>query len=225
MLLEWRLFRDLLPMSRLKHGNNLIGSRRENVMFIWIKTPKVDSRPFLLLDRDGVINEDRPDYIRHRREYQFYPDALQALRWLREHQIHVVLISNQSGLGRGLISWEDFWDIHEGMLKGIQDAGGNILGACYCPHRPEKGCTCRKPLPGMIQAASELLHIPLAETHLIGDRDSDLLAASRAGCQGALLDRFGSGTEALQVEAGSKPVRSFASLMEAVLALSETWKV
>ena len=167
-------------------------------MLIWINTPNYDSRPFLLLDRDGVINVDRPDYIKHRREFRFYSDALQALRWLRENRIFVALISNQSGLNRGIIPWDDFWDIHEWMVKGIQEAGGDIQGALYCPHRPEEGCSCRKPSPGMIKAASELFHLSLPETYFIGDRSSDLTAANRAGCRGVLLDRFAHGTEDLQ---------------------------
>jgi D-glycero-D-manno-heptose 1,7-bisphosphate phosphatase len=161
-----------------------------------------------MLDRDGVLNEDRPDYIKHPREFRFYPDALQALRWLRENRILVVLISNQSGLNRGLIPWDDFWDIHEAMVQGIQEAGGNLLATLYCPHRPEEACSCRKPLPGMIHAASELFPISLSETYLIGDRSSDLSAASQAGCRGVLLDRF-----------AGDPCKSFSNLMDAVLAL------
>ena len=167
-------------------------------MLVWINTPQFDSRAFLLLDRDGIINEDRPDYIKHPGEFHFYPDARQALRWLREHHVLVILISNQSGLNRGIIAWDDFWHIHEGMIKGIQNAGGDILGAFYCPHRPEEGCSCRKPAPGMIEAAATIFPIPLSATHLIGDRNSDLLAASRAGCRGVLLDRFGEGNKDFQ---------------------------
>jgi D-glycero-D-manno-heptose 1,7-bisphosphate phosphatase len=194
-------------------------------MLIWVSTPECHSRPFLLLDRDGIINEDRPDYIKHRREFRFYSDALRALRWLHEHQILVVLISNQSGLNRGLISWENFWDIHQRMLRGIQDAGGDILGTFYCPHRPEEGCSCRKPQPGLIQAASQLFRIPLEETYFIGDRSSDLLAANNAGCRGVLLDRFGEGSEGMQSDVSGERIKSFYSLMDAVLALSETWRV
>jgi D-glycero-D-manno-heptose 1,7-bisphosphate phosphatase len=195
-------------------------------MLIWINTPQRHLRPFLLLDRDGVINEDRPDYIKHRREFQFYPDALQALRWLREHHILVVLISNQSGLNRGIITWEDFWDIHAWMLRGIQNSGGDILGACYCPHRPEEGCSCRKPSPGMIKAASEIFRFPLPETYFIGDRDSDLLAANRAGCRGVNLDRFGGNIEhPPPVPGADLAIESCSSLMDAVLALSKRWNV
>jgi D-glycero-D-manno-heptose 1,7-bisphosphate phosphatase len=185
-------------------------------MLIWISTPKYQSRHFLLLDRDGIINEDRPDYIKHPREFSFYPDALEALRWLRELRIAVVLISNQSGLNRGLISWEDFWDIHECMVSGIQEAGGGMLGALYCPHRPDERCFCRKPLPGLIQAAVELFQIPLAETRFIGDRPSDIEAASRAGCRGVLVDRSPDSSETPQIPGGGERIDRFQSLMEAV---------
>lgn len=194
-------------------------------MLIWISTPKYQSRHFLLLDRDGIINEDRPDYIKHPREFRFYPDALQALRWLHARRIAVILISNQSGLNRGLISWEDFWDIHECMLSGIQKAGGAMLGALYCPHRPEERCLCRKPLPGLIQAAAELFQIPIPETYFIGDRPSDLDAASRAGCRGVFLDRSAESSETPRGLAGGERIEHFQSLMEAVLSFSEVWSV
>jgi D-glycero-D-manno-heptose 1,7-bisphosphate phosphatase len=193
-------------------------------MIVWMKTPQRHSRPFLLLDRDGVINEDRPDYIKHRREFHFYPEALEALRWLREQQIPVVVISNQSGLNRGIISWEDFWDIHTGMLRGILDSGGDIMGACYCPHHPEEGCSCRKPSPGMIKAASEIFQFSLPKTIFIGDRDSDLLAAKRAGCRGLILDRSGQSIEDPPRGPGADPaIKPYCSLTHAVLALSDWW--
>jgi hypothetical protein len=91
------------------------------------------------------------------------------------------------------------------MIKGIQNAGGEILGTFYCPHRPEEECSCRKPSPGMIKAASTIFPIPLSATHLIGDRNSDLLAASRAGCRGVLLDRFGEGIKDLQPYRPAEP--------------------
>jgi D-glycero-D-manno-heptose 1,7-bisphosphate phosphatase len=188
-------------------------------MLIWINHPNHDSGPFLLLDRDGVVNEDRPDYIKHRGEFRFYPDALEALRWLRDHQILVVLISNQSGLNRGIIAWEDFWDIHMEMVRGIQDAGGDLLGTLYCPHRPEEGCSCRKPLPGMIRTASRIFKISLPETCFIGDRTSDMTAAASAGCRGILLDRSGESTQSRTIDAVGKP---FSSLTDAVPALFES---
>jgi D-glycero-D-manno-heptose 1,7-bisphosphate phosphatase len=196
--------------------------QRGNTLLIWMKAPHRHSRPFLLLDRDGVINEDRPDYIKSRREFKFYPDALQALRWLREQHIPVVIVSNQSGLNRGLISWEDFWDIHTWMIRRILDSGGDIMGACYCPHHPQEGCSCRKPSPGMIKAASEIFHFSLQKTFLIGDRDSDLLAANRAGCRSMILDRSGQSIQHPPPVPGANPaIKSCSSLMDAVLVLSE----
>lgn len=174
-------------------------------MLIWANTPVSDFRTFLLLDRDGVINEDRPDYIKHPGEFRFYPEALEALRWLRERHIAVILISNQSGLNRGIIAWEDFWDIHEVMIKGIHHEGGDILGALYCPHRPDEACSCRKPSPGMIHAASAIFQVPLSETYLVGDRGSDLLAARCAGCRGVIVDRFGAGLEHRQPDLPAEP--------------------
>ena len=191
-------------------------------MIIWIKTPQQHSRPYLLLDRDGVINQDSPNYIKHLGEFQFYADALQALRWLREKHIPVVIISNQSGLNRGIISWEDFWAMHNWMIRRIRDSGGDILGACYCPHRPEEGCSCRKPSPGMIKAASQIFHFSLPETIFIGDRDTDLLAAKRAGCRGMMLDRSGQSIEPPPSFRGEDPALH-SSLMDALPSLLEWW--
>ncbi len=194
-------------------------------MLIWLGRPVRERGPFLLLDRDGVINEDRPDYIKHRHEFRFYPDALQALRWLQENRIRVIVVSNQSGLNRGIISWGDFWEIHAGMVEGIREAGGDLLGAFYCPHRPEEACSCRKPSPGMIEAASDIFRIPLKETYFIGDRSSDLIAAERAGCRRIFLDRLGPGSEALHLDAANEPVESFSNLMDAVLAFAKSRKM
>ena len=158
-------------------------------MIIWISSADPRTRNFLFLDRDGVINHDSNNYIKHWKEFHFYPDALNALKWLRKHTIGVILISNQSALHRGLIDWNSFWDVHYRMIRHIREAGGDILGAFYCPHLPEEGCTCRKPSPGMILAASALYRIPLASTFMIGDKLTDILAASHAGCRAVLLDR------------------------------------
>lgn len=158
-------------------------------MLSWISSLEPRSRKFVFLDRDGVINVDRPDYIKQWREFNFYPDALEALRLLREHNINAILISNQSALNRGFTDWGDFWDIHNRMIRSIRDAGGDILAAFYCQHRPDENCPCRKPAPGMLLAASRLYCIPLESTFMIGDRPTDIEAARRAGCRAALLDR------------------------------------
>lgn len=158
-------------------------------MLIWIHCRDQVSGPFLFLDRDGVINQDRDDYVKHRSEYVFYPDALDALAWLRARSVQVILVSNQSGLARGLIARDDFMDLRVHMLDEIRRHGGDLLAEFYCPHQPDDHCRCRKPEPGLVLAAARIFDIPLARTTLIGDKMSDVKAAQNAGCQGFLLQR------------------------------------
>lgn len=158
-------------------------------MLIWLNSPLPRWNRFIFLDRDGVINADRTDFIKSPGEFQFYEDSLQALRWLKKMEIHPIIISNQSGLGRKIITVPDFWDIHQHMRDTIEKNGGELLAAFYCHHHPQDGCSCRKPSPGLILAASDLYKIDLNKTPFIGDRSSDLEAARRAGCRGCLLDR------------------------------------
>jgi len=158
-------------------------------MLIWIHRRGQVSGPFLFLDRDGVINRDRDDYVKRRSEVLFYPDALDALAWLRARSVQVILVSNQSGLARGLIDVGEFLDLRAHMLDEIRRHEGDLLAEFYCPHQPDDHCRCRKPEPGLILAAARIFHIPLARATLIGDKMSDVEAARNAGCQGFLLQR------------------------------------
>jgi D-glycero-D-manno-heptose 1,7-bisphosphate phosphatase len=185
-------------------------------MLIWLNSPKAVYRKFLLLDRDGVINENRPDYVKDIHEYRFYPDALEALSLLNKNNIGVVLISNQSGINRGLISWNDFWEMHDGMLRGVEESGGNIQAAFYCPHRPDENCTCRKTSPEMILTACRFFGIVPAETSFIGDHETDIEAAARAGCGGIRICRNGGDPGTDTCNSGEV---AYASLLEAVLDL------
>jgi len=175
---------------------------------------------FVFIDRDGVLNVDSPDYIKRWQEFEFYPDALEALRWLHQHNIHTILISNQSGLNRGLIKVEDFWELHHQMLSSIQKSGGELLAALYCPHCPDENCSCRKPSPQMIVSAARLYQIPLERAYMIGDRAKDMEAATQAGCRGILIDR--SQDRQLLKDDYNFPenIITFESLMDAVMALS-----
>ena len=187
-------------------------------MLSWINSYNPFPGPFLFLDRDGVINRDSPDYIKGWNEFHFYPDALEALAWLQERHVNVIVISNQSALNRGMISHEDFWDMHTRMIRGIEAAGGTLLAACYCPHRPDENCRCRKPAPGMIEEIRRLFHIPSEGCIFIGDRSSDILAAERGGCIGVLLDRSARPGEAPYgaVPPSEGPLIRRATLMAAV---------
>lgn len=158
-------------------------------MLAWIGSSRMEGSHLLFLDRDGVLNEDSPDYIKSWREFIFYPDALEFLRRLRRQKVSIVIASNQSGLHRGIIDWSDFWLMHEEMVRAVREAGGDILAAFYCPHRPDEQCGCRKPLPTLLVTAASLYRVRMESTFFIGDRITDLQAAVAAGSRPVLIER------------------------------------
>ncbi|HYA43871.1 MAG TPA: HAD family hydrolase [Syntrophobacteraceae bacterium] len=183
-------------------------------MLVWLGSPQPRNSRFLLLDRDGVLNEDRPDYVKNFEEVRFYPDALEALRFLRRSGAGVILVSNQAGIGRGLIRWDDFWEIHEGVIRHVEQHGGGIAAAFYCPHRPDDKCECRKPAPAMILVACRFAGIDPCRTFFIGDRESDMKAAENAGCPGIRICRTSPQNGAC---ASGEPY--FTNLLDAVLSI------
>ena len=138
-------------------------------------------RPGILLDRDGVINANRPDHVKTWAEFTFLPGALSALRHLAGLEWPIAVITNQSIIDRGLATQETVEAINARMIAEVQAAGGRIDGVWYCPHVPEAGCACRKPAPGLILAAAEALHLDLTRSFLVGDAISDIQAAHAAG--------------------------------------------
>ncbi len=161
----------------------------------------------ILLDRDGVINFDSPDYIRTPEQWQPLPGALDAIAALGSGGFRLGVCTNQSGIGRGLLSARVLAQIHRKLCDGLRARGAALDTLHYCPHLPDAGCHCRKPEPGMLLAAMEALDIPAAQTCFVGDSTSDLLAARRAGCRGVLV-RTGNGarTEAALAPADDTPV-------------------
>lgn len=153
-------------------------------------------RPAVFLDRDGVINENRRDYVRSWAEFSFLPQAFPALRRLADSPFAVVVVSNQSAIGRGLVEQSVVEEIHRRMARQIEAQGGRLDGVFYCPHRPDEGCDCRKPRPGLLLAAAAALELDLTRSFLIGDAEGDVLAALNAGCFPVLV-RTGLGEEQL----------------------------
>lgn len=148
----------------------------------------------ILLDRDGVINNDSPDYIKNPAEWRPLPGALQAIVRLRNAGRRVAVCTNQSGIGRGLFSLPDLHAIHGKMLDELQALGGDLDGLVFCPHLPTDGCDCRKPKPGMLLAMMQQLASKPAETCFVGDSLKDVAAALSAGCEPILL-RTGNGRD------------------------------
>ncbi len=173
-------------------------------MIGWLGSAKPQYSRFLLLDRDGVLNVNRPDYVKSLAEVIFYPDALEALAFVERKSVGVILISNQSGLNRGLIGRDDFWEMHEGVIRRVEECGGAIQAAFYCPHRPDELCECRKPAPAMIFEACRFAGIEPGKTFFIGDSPSDMEAAENAGCQGIRIRRPESETAVGETAEGGK---------------------
>ncbi len=142
----------------------------------------------VFLDRDGVINEER-SFISRVVDFRLLPLSLAAIRKLTAGGCQVFVISNQSGIARGLIELSIVEEIHRLLLKKAVEAGGNILKIYYCPHGPDDGCECRKPLPGMIYQARDDFGISLEDGWMVGDSDVDILAGKAAGLKTILLPR------------------------------------
>lgn len=149
----------------------------------------------VFLDRDGVINRDSPDYIKGWSEFAFIPGSLEAMRELTVAGFRVILITNQSAVHRGMIALEELQDIHSRMTAAVREAGGEITDIFFCPHRPEEGCDCRKPKPGLIFRAKKKYRIDLSRAVMVGDSVKDIRCAENAGCGRKVLVLTGNGVE------------------------------
>lgn len=174
----------------------------------------------LFLDRDGVINRDRPGYVRSWEEFEFLPGVLEAFRFLASEPLAVVVVSNQSCIGRGLVSRETVDEIHSRMTEAVRRSGGRIDAVYYCPHRPDEDCACRKPRPGLLLRAARELDIDLASSWFIGDDLKDLEAAKAAGVRPVLV-RTGHGRHLPEERLArvSYPFDTYEDLLEAVTRL------
>ena len=144
-------------------------------------------RPAVFLDRDGVIIEHRDDYVKSLAEVVFVPGALDALARLARHDTLIVIATNQSAIGRGLLTREAADAINAHVCEQVTAAGGRVDAVYMCPHRPEDNCACRKPAPGMLLDAVRDLGIDLGASAMIGDALTDVLAAQAAGVRPILV--------------------------------------
>jgi D-glycero-D-manno-heptose 1,7-bisphosphate phosphatase len=146
----------------------------------------------VLLDRDGVINEDSEAHIKSPAEWRALPGSPEAIARLNRAGYQVWVVTNQSGIGRGYFTEDDLAAIHEKMHKVIREAGGEITGIRVCPHAPDAGCGCRKPRTGLLLQIEEVLGRSLQAVPLVGDSLRDLQCARDRGCEPVLV-RTGKG--------------------------------
>lgn len=150
-------------------------------------------QPALFLDRDGVIVENRADYIRTWDDIEIYPQAIAALAQIRDSGYKIIIVTNQSGIGRGLIRLDDANAINARLVEEIEATGGRIDGVFMCPHAPDENCGCRKPKPGLLLQAAAQFNIDLDRSIMIGDALTDLAAGQGAGVRRVALLRTGRG--------------------------------
>jgi len=135
----------------------------------------------LFLDRDGTIIEDT-GYIRDPDHVRLLPGAASVLKALQDNGWKLIVISNQSGIGRGFISAAEANAVHQRFLDLMSDAGVMITASYFCPHAPNGGCNCRKPSPFLLQNAALEHSIDLRKSYMAGDRENDILSGRNAGC-------------------------------------------
>ncbi len=151
---------------------------------------------YVILDRDGVINQDSEAFIKSPHEWLPIPGSLEALAWLHQHDFKVVVITNQSGIARGLYSIETLTAIHQKMQQLTIAAGGKIEAIYFCPHGPDSDCSCRKPKPGLFKTFAQDKQLDLANIYSVGDSLRDLQASLAVGAR-PILVKTGKGRKTL----------------------------
>jgi D-glycero-D-manno-heptose 1,7-bisphosphate phosphatase len=177
--------------------------------------------PAIFIDRDGVIIENQENYVRSWADVVHFPGALSALALLKNTDYKIVIITNQSVVGRGIISLLEAQAINEKLLNVIQENGGRIDGIFMCTHAPPQGCDCRKPQPGLILQAASELSLDISRSFLVGDALTDIKAGQNAGVPINILVKTGRGLSQSRLpEAQSlKPFLIYDRFEDAVVSL------
>ena len=137
----------------------------------------------VFVDRDGVINQERSDYVKSISELEIYPNVAKNIKLLKDAGFLVIVITNQSAVNRGIITHEIVSQIHDSIQDHLKKYGTFLDGFYYCPHTPDENCNCRKPKSGLLEKAILELNVDLNSSWMIGDSDSDIEAADSVGCK------------------------------------------
>jgi D-glycero-D-manno-heptose 1,7-bisphosphate phosphatase len=157
------------------------------VQFASEPAPHTRQVKLIILDRDGVINYDSPEYIKSPEEWRPIPGSLEAIARLNHAGFRVVVATNQSGLGRGLFDMAAMIAINEKLHRALAHVGGRIDAVFYCPHTADSDCDCRKPKPGLLMEIGQRFGVELTGVPCIGDSLRDLQAAQAVGAQPILV--------------------------------------
>ena len=172
----------------------------------------------VFLDRDGVINHNREEYVLDIAEFEFIPNSIEALRLLKENGYDIHVISNQSCVARGLLPMARLDEITQHMLSEIRKHGADIDSVNYCPHHPDEKCQCRKPNTGMLEEVAHKKGYRLQNAWFIGDRHTDMQAGNRVGCKTILINDEDY-VKTLRPENGELPDYTAKDLYEAVTGI------
>ena len=143
----------------------------------------------VFLDRDGVINKERKDYVKSIEEFQILNNIPKSIKMLKEKGFLIIVITNQSAINRGLITIETLNEIHNYLQNFLKENNTSIDDFYFCPHRPDENCKCRKPNPGMLIKAAQEHNIDMNQSFMIGNSLTDIQAAQKSGCKGILLNQ------------------------------------
>lgn len=172
----------------------------------------------IILDRDGVINFDSPNYIKHPDEWEPIPQSLAAVAQLNQAGFKVAIASNQSGIARGLYDETVLAAIHEKMQKMLEQEQGFIDYIVYCPHLPNTGCSCRKPLPGMLEEIARHFQCSLKNIPFVGDKLTDVETAI-AACAKPIVVKTGYQDETAEIISRYPNIEIYKNLWDFVQTL------
>jgi D-glycero-D-manno-heptose 1,7-bisphosphate phosphatase len=175
----------------------------------------VNNLNIIVLDRDGVINQDSANYIKNDNEWIPIPGSLEAIALLNQNNFKVIIATNQSGIGRGLYSVDTLNLIHQKMHRLLAEMGAKIDAIYFCPHTDEDKCNCRKPKPGMFLEIEKTYRVDLNNVYGVGDSLRDLEAFAKANMK-MILVKTGNGQKLFKSKKFPKKTKVFKDLSEAV---------
>jgi histidinol-phosphate phosphatase family protein len=151
----------------------------------------------IFLDRDGVLIHNRTHYVRSWEDVKIYPSTLKSLSILANSDYKIIILSNQSAVGRGLMSLQTMNDVNDRLISIIKKSGGRVDAVFICPHAPENNCNCRKPKPGLVFEAKKEFALDLENSWLVGDALTDLQTGLNSGIKNLVLVESGRGKKQL----------------------------